>query len=62
MYFVITGSRAVLPAKSLRFVLGREVEVWIGRPIDASAYSRTTRDALMAAVEREIRTLADLPT
>ena len=57
----IRGSRDVLPAKSLRFVLGCEAEVWIGRPIDASAYSRTSRDALMATVEREIRTLADLP-
>lgn len=57
----IRGAREVLPAKTLRFVLGREAEVWVGRPIEASAYTRETRDALMAAVEREIRALANLP-
>ena len=56
----IRGSRDVLPAKSLRFALGREAELRVGRPIDASAYGLESRDRLMAEVERQIRELAAL--
>jgi 1-acyl-sn-glycerol-3-phosphate acyltransferase len=57
----IRGARDVLPAKSLRFELGREAEVRVGRPIDASVYVGRRRE-LMAEVERQIRELAALPT
>ena len=57
----IRGARDVLPAKTSRFVLGREAEVRIGKPIDASAYGVERRRGLMAEVERQIRDLADLP-
>lgn len=54
----IRGSRDVLPAKTLRFELGREAEVRIGRPIDAADYTLATRDALMRDVEQSIRELS----
>jgi 1-acyl-sn-glycerol-3-phosphate acyltransferase len=57
----IRGAHAVLPAKTSRFELGREAEVRIGEPIDASRYSVERRSALMSEVERQIRDLANLP-
>ncbi len=57
----IRGARDVLPAKTSRFVLGREAEVRIGKPIEASAFTLEERRGLMAEVERQIRALADLP-
>jgi 1-acyl-sn-glycerol-3-phosphate acyltransferase len=57
----IRGARDVLPAKTLRFELGREAEVRIGRPIDAAAFDLSRRDELMALVERELRALIDEP-
>ena len=57
----VRGARDVLPAKTSRFVLDREAEVRIGRPIDAATYTVEERRALMAEVEGQIRELADLP-
>ena len=57
----IRGAREVLPAKTSRFVLGREAEVRIGTPIEASAFTLEERRGLMSEVERQIRDLADLP-
>lgn len=54
----IRGAREVLPAKSLRFALGRTAEVHVGAPIDAGAYGPANRGALMAEVKRRIRELA----
>jgi 1-acyl-sn-glycerol-3-phosphate acyltransferase len=56
----IRGARDVLPARTLRFELGREAEVRIGRPIEASAYTLASRDSLMSEVERRIRELAGI--
>jgi 1-acyl-sn-glycerol-3-phosphate acyltransferase len=53
----IRGAREVLPAKTLRFALGRTAEIHVGRPIDASAYG-SDRAALMRDVKRAIRALA----
>lgn len=47
----INGAWSVIPPKSLRLRLGQRVEVEFGKPIDATAYSIETRDALM----REVR-------
>ena len=59
----IRGSRDVLPAKSLRFELGRTAEVHVGRPIEAADYRGdgrdAGRDALMSEVERRLRELTD---
>jgi 1-acyl-sn-glycerol-3-phosphate acyltransferase len=53
----IRGARDVLPAKTLRFELDRLAEVRIGSPVEASAYTPATRDALMSEIERRIREL-----
>ena len=56
----IRGAAGVLPAKSLRFELGREAEVRIGTPIEASGYTVERRDELMEHVADAIRELAAL--
>ena len=58
----IRGARDVLPAKTLRFHLGRTAEVHVGRPIDAATYPVSSRAALMAEVQRSIRELAGEPS
>lgn len=54
----IRGAREVLPAKTLRFELGRTAEVHVGQPIEAASYSTSSRSALMAEVRRRIGELA----
>jgi 1-acyl-sn-glycerol-3-phosphate acyltransferase len=54
----IRGTRDVLPPKTLRFHLGRSVEVHLGAPIDTSTYGPDGREALMAEVERRLCALA----
>jgi 1-acyl-sn-glycerol-3-phosphate acyltransferase len=56
----IRGAAGVLPAKTLRFELGREAEVRIGAPIEASTYTLERRDELMEHVAEAIRELAAL--
>ena len=56
----IRGARDVLPAKTLRFELGRTAEVHVGEPIDASTY-RGDRASLMVEIDRRIRELAAMP-
>ena len=53
----IRGAYDVLPAKTSRFHLGRQVEVHIGRPVDASQFKKQERDQLMLEVESQIREL-----
>jgi len=55
----IRGARQVLPPKTFRSLqLGCTAEVHVGEPIDASAYTVETRDALMDEVARQILSLA----
>lgn len=56
----IRGARNVLPPDTTSVFVGCEVDLHIGRPIDASTYSLETRDALMEEVERQLLELADL--
>ena len=53
----IRGSEKVLPAKTWDFFLDQKVEVHIGKPIDASAYTAEHKDELIEAVRREISIL-----
>lgn len=50
----IQGAYDVLPAKTSRFYLGRNVEVKIGCPIDASNYTKRDRERLMHEVRSQL--------
>ncbi|MDT8273755.1 MAG: lysophospholipid acyltransferase family protein [Desulfomonilia bacterium] len=54
----IRGSEKILKPKTWDFFLGQEVEVHIGKPIDASAYTLEQRSELMADVRSEILRLS----
>jgi 1-acyl-sn-glycerol-3-phosphate acyltransferase len=53
----IRGSEKVLPAKTWDFYLDQKVEIHIGKPIDASAYTLENKDELIEAVRRELSAL-----
>jgi len=53
----IRGSESVLQPKTWSFFLDQKVEIHIGKPIDASAYTREDKDELIEAVRREISVL-----
>jgi 1-acyl-sn-glycerol-3-phosphate acyltransferase len=53
----IKGSDAILPPDTFDFVLGREIEVNIGEPIDTSLYNSEQRDELMRVVRQSIEEL-----
>jgi 1-acyl-sn-glycerol-3-phosphate acyltransferase len=53
----IRGSEKVLPPKTWDFFLDQKVDVHIGKPIDASAYTVERKDELIEAVRREISVL-----
>jgi 1-acyl-sn-glycerol-3-phosphate acyltransferase len=55
----IRGSEKVLPPKTWEFFLDQKVDVHIGKPIDASAYTLEHKDELIEAVRREISILCD---
>lgn len=57
----IRGSAKILPAHSLTFSTGKQVEVHIGEPIDASQYTMDGKDSLITRVEKEISRLANVP-
>ncbi len=57
----IRGAREVLPAKTLRFEVGRTAEVHVGEPIEVAGYSISSRASLMAEVQRRIAELAGEP-
>jgi len=54
----IRGAFHVLPPKTLDFHLGKQAEVRIGEPIDASRFSRRNLTDLMEQVESRIKELA----
>ena len=58
----IRGAHAVLPTGTFSFEKGRDVEIHVGRVIDAGEYSIDTREQLMRRVRAEIIELADLGT
>lgn len=51
----ISGSEKVLPRKSLSLGDGREVRIWVGKPIDTSRYSMENKEELMEIVKSEIK-------
>ncbi len=53
----IVGSNKVMQAKSLKINKGKQVDIYIGKPVDASDYSKQTRNELLKAVESQIRFL-----
>lgn len=53
----IRGSEKVLPAKTWDFFLDQKVDIHIGKPIDASAYTLENKDALIEVVRRELSAL-----
>lgn len=54
----IRGANEVLPAKSFQFHLGQQAEINIGKPVDASQFKLTNKQALMDDVEKQIRELS----
>jgi len=58
----IRGTGVVMPAGKLQFHWNQEVELHIGRPVDASCYSSRQRADLMNEVETQLRVLSgELP-
>ncbi len=57
----IRGAFEVLPPGTLNFNLGRHLEFHIGKPIDASQFSRKQIDELMRLVREQIQELAAVP-
>ena len=53
----IRGSEKVLPPKTWDFFLDQKVDIHIGKPIDASAYTLENKDELIETVRREISAL-----
>ena len=53
----IRGSEKVLQPETWEFFLDQKVEVYIGKPIDASAYTLEHKDKLIEVVRREISVL-----
>jgi 1-acyl-sn-glycerol-3-phosphate acyltransferase len=53
----IRGSEKVLPAKTWDLYLNQQVDIHIGNPIDASAYTLKSKDDLIEAVRRELSAL-----
>lgn len=53
----IRGSEKVLPPKTWDFFLNQKVDIHIGKPIDASAYTLENKNELIEVVRREISAL-----
>lgn len=53
----IKGSEKIMATNSFKVKRGSNVEVRIGRAIDASTYNKRQRDELMEAVEKELKKL-----
>ncbi|MGA1598465.1 MAG: lysophospholipid acyltransferase family protein [bacterium] len=54
----LQGTERVMPPDSFEFRLGERVEIHLGAPIDASAYTVQQRDFLMERVAAELRRLS----
>ena len=54
----IRGTGVVMPADRLQFHWNQEVELHIGRPVDASRYTSRQRSELMSEVETQIKELS----
>ena len=55
----IVGGDKVMAAKSLVVKKGEKVDLFIGKPIDASKYNKRQRVELTKVVEEEIRSLVE---
>lgn len=53
----IRGANRILPKKTWQFHTGETVEVHVGAPIDTSDYSIAQRDALVAKVSDDLKSL-----
>jgi len=56
----IRGAKNILPTKTWQFHLNQKIELHIGKPIDASQYTRKEINKLMTKVSTTIHTLANL--
>ncbi|MCY1289854.1 1-acylglycerol-3-phosphate O-acyltransferase [compost metagenome] len=56
---VIEGIHKVLPARTWRFNLGQPVQLRVGAPLDASAYSAERLDDLMSETRTRMQILLD---
>lgn len=50
----IRGAAKILPVKTLNFQTGQTVQVFIGKPVDATKYTIKERNALLKTVREEI--------
>jgi len=58
----IRGAAELLPAKTWQFQLKQNIEVHIGKIIDAAKYSLENKESLIATTEQEIARLSGQPT
>lgn len=54
----IRGAEKILPAQSVGLSLGEKVDVYIGKPIDASLYTSAQKDDLLEVVRQSIAELS----
>lgn len=57
----IRGAEYILPAQTLNFSTGENIEVHVGEPIDAGQFSLDQKDKLLAEVENKISALTGRP-
>ena len=55
----IRGAFNILPARTWRFNLNQQADIYVGKPIDASAFTLDNKEALIHEVREAIRVLAD---
>ena len=56
---VIRGANQILPARTLKFSLGQQVDIIVGEPIDASEYHMEQKDELIRFVHHSMQSLLD---
>lgn len=56
---VIRGANQILPARTLNFSIGQQVDIIVGQPIDASEYHMEQKDELIRIVHHSMQSLLD---
>lgn len=56
---IIKGANQILPARSFRLAMNKQVQVIVGQPIDASQYSMEQRDELIQIVHATMQSMMD---
>jgi 1-acyl-sn-glycerol-3-phosphate acyltransferase len=56
----IRGTHHLLKPHSLRVKLNQHIDIYFGKPIDATQYTMETRQQLIHNVEKELRLAAGL--